>query len=235
MRPESDENFICLAHRGASGYEPENTLRSFSKALELGARWIEFDLRLVEDELVVFHDRTLSRRASVSGVVEHQKLSTLRTLDVGKGEQIPLFSEVLSLIRGAARAQVELKGHGTGEKTAHYLNNLLSMGWAPDTFLISSFDHDEILEFIKHAPTIPVALLLYGYPLHAIPMAQAIKAYSVHLHLDTVTPRRVSTLHEAGFKVFVYTVNDPADIAAMRSIGVDGVFSDFPDRVLNYG
>jgi glycerophosphoryl diester phosphodiesterase len=142
---------------------------------------------------------------------------------------------VLSLIKGHARAQVELKGHGTGEKTAHYLNNLISMGWAPDTFLVSSFDHEEILEFIKHAPTIPVALLLYGYPLHTIPMAQAIQAYSVHLHLDTVTPKRVATLQEAGFKVFVYTVNEPPDIAAMRGIGVDGVFSDFPDRVISRG
>ena len=235
MPLQSDDPFICLAHRGASGYEPENTLRSFSKALELGARWIEFDLRIVEDELVVFHDRTLSRRAGVPGVVEKQKLSVLRTLDVGKGEKIPFFSEALSLIKGKARAQIELKGPGTGEKTAHYLNNLISMGWAPDTFLVSSFDHEEILDFIKHAPTIPVALLLYGYPLHTSPMAQAIQAYSIHLHLDTVTQKRIGILHEAGFKVFVYTVNDPSDIAVMRRIGVDGVFSDFPDRVINRG
>ncbi len=230
---ETDDRVICFAHRGASGYEPENTLRSFSRALELGARWIELDLRIVEDELVVFHDRTLSRRAGVGGVVEKQKLDRIRVLDVGRGEKIPLLAEVLNVIKGRARAQLELKGRGTGEKAAHYLNNLLSAGWAPDTFLVSSFDHEEILEFIKHAPSIPVGLLCYGFPLHTIAMAQAIRAYSVHLNLEAVTAQRVTTIQAAGFRVFVYTVNEPADIAAMKALGVDGIFSDFPDRVLN--
>jgi glycerophosphoryl diester phosphodiesterase len=226
------EHFICFAHRGASGTYPENTLLSFSRALELGARWIELDLRIVEGELIVFHDRTLSRRAGVSGSVEKQSLATLRELNVGQGERIPLFSEVLALVKGRARLQVELKGRGTGEVTAHHLNSLLSNGWAPNTFLVSSFDHEEISNFTRIAPTIPVGLLLYGYPLNAVEMARTLKAYSVHLHLETVTPKRVGILHDAGFKVFVYTVNEPADITAMRSIGVDGVFSDFPERVL---
>lgn len=226
------DHFICFAHRGASGTTPENTLLSFSRALELGARWIELDLRVVEGELVVFHDRTLKRRAGVAGIIEKQSLATLRTLDVGEGERIPLFSEVLALTKGRARLQVELKGQGTGEVTAHVLNDLTSQGWAPDTFLVSSFDHEEMATFTRLAPTIPVGLLLYGYPLNALSMARTLKAYSVHLHLETVTPKRVGLLHEAGFKVFVYTVNEPSDIAAMRSIGVDGVFSDFPERVI---
>lgn len=231
MPSQTEPSFICLAHRGASGYEPENTLRSFSKALELGARWIEFDVRVVDEELIVFHDRTLNRRAGVGGIVEKQSLEELRKLDVGKGERIPLLSEVMALIKGHSRAQIELKGRGTGVRTGEYLNNLVSMGWAPDTFLVSSFDHEEISDFIKQAPTIPVGLLLYGYPANAVEIAQDIKAYSVHLHLETVTPKRVSTLHSLGFKVFVYTVNEIPDIQAMRAIGVDGVFSDFPDRV----
>lgn len=232
MPIQTEPSFICLAHRGASGYEPENTLRSFSRALELGARWIEFDVRVVDEELILFHDRTLTRRAGVGGIVEKQSLQELRKLDVGQGERIPLLSEVMALIKGRCRAQVELKGRGTGVRTGEYLNNLVSMGWAPDTFLVSSFDYEELSEFIRQAPTIPVGLLLYGYPANAIEMAQAVKAYSVHLHLETVTPKRVSALHSHGFKVFVYTVNDPSDIQAMRAIGVDGVFSDFPDRVL---
>lgn len=232
MSLPATDHFICFAHRGASGTHPENTLLSFARALELGARWIELDLRAVEGELIVFHDRTTTRRAGVGGIVEKQSLATLRTLNVGEGERIPLFSEVLTLVQGRARLQIELKGRGTGELTARYLNDLITKGWAADTFLVSSFDHEEISTFSQLAPNIPVGLLLYGYPLNAVGMARALKAYSVHLHLETVTPKRVGALHEAGFKVFVYTVNDPSDIAAMRSIGVDGVFSDFPDRVL---
>jgi len=225
--------FTCIAHRGASGYEPENTLRSFSKALELGATWVECDLRVVDEELIVFHDRTLNRRAGVSGVVEKQSLKSLRSLDVGKGEKIPLLSEVLSIIKGQARIQLELKGRGTGERTAKYLNTLVSKGWSPNTFLVSSFDQEELSTFITNAPSIPRALLLYGYPINAIEQAKAIAAFSVHLHLETVTPKRVGALQDAGFKVFVYTVNEPSDIAAMRTIGVDGIFSDFPDRGLS--
>ena len=96
MALSAPTHLICFAHRGASGYEPENTLKSFSKALELGAPWIEFDVRAVEDELVVFHDRTLPRLTGASGSVHKQSLAYLRTLKVKGTEQIPLLSEVLA-------------------------------------------------------------------------------------------------------------------------------------------
>lgn len=224
---------ICFAHRGASGYEPENTLRSFSKALELGASWIECDVRKVEDHLVVFHDRTLSRLTGTQGWVGNQTLASIRELRVKGSEPIPLLAEVLALIRGKARAQLELKGAGSGELLARYLTTLLSEGWSPDSFLVSSFDHEELAIFKRFCPPVPIGILLYGYPMNTPQIAQSIGAYSVHIDLETVTPKRVGTLHELGFKVFVYTVNEPADISAMRAVGVDGVFSDYPDRVLS--
>lgn len=232
MALSAPAQLVCFAHRGASGYEPENTLKSFSRALELGATWMEFDVRAVEDELVVFHDRTLSRLTGASGSVHKQSLASLRSLKVKGSEQIPLLSEVLSLIRGRARAQIELKGAAAGERTARYLNTLFSEGWSPDSFLVSSFDHEELAAFKRACPTVPIGILLYGYPINTPDIARVLGAYSVHLDLETVTPKRVATLHEHGFKVFVYTVNDANDIAAMRAIGVDGVFSDYPDRVL---
>ena len=233
MALSSPAHMICFAHRGASGYEPENTLRSFSKALELGATWIECDVRKVENELVVFHDRTLSRLTGSSGWVGNQTIASLRALKVKGTEQIPLLSEVLALLKGKARAQLELKGAGSGDLLARYLNGMLSQGWAADSFLISSFDHEELALFKRACPAIPIGILLYGYPMNTPQMAQSLGAYSVHIDLETVTPKRVSTLHELGFKVFVYTVNEPTDISAMRAIGVDGVFSDYPDRVLS--
>jgi len=223
---------ICFAHRGASGYEPENTLRSFSKALELGASWIECDVRKVEDTLIVFHDRTLSRLTGTSGWVGNETVASMRALKVKGTEQIPLLSEVLSLIKGRARAQLELKGAGSGEALARYLTGIIGEGWAADSFLVSSFDHEELTAFKRSCPSVPIGILLYGYPINTPEIAKAIGAYSVHIDLETVTPKRVGALHERGFKVFVYTVNEPADIAAMKAIGVDGVFSDFPDRVL---
>lgn len=225
-------NLICFAHRGASGYEPENTLRSFSRALELGATWIECDIRVVADELVVFHDRTLERLTGTSGKLENLNLATLRTLKVKGTETVPLLSEVVELLRDKAQLQLELKAVGTGERVGRYLTSLLENGWRSESFLVSSFDHEELAKCKKIAPSIPIGVLLYGYPINTLELAKALGAYSVHLNLETVTPKRVSALHQAGLKVFVYTVNDPADIEAMRAVGVDGVFSDFPDRVL---
>jgi glycerophosphoryl diester phosphodiesterase len=225
-------HLICFAHRGASGYEPENTLRGFSRALELGATWIECDIRVVDGELVIFHDRTLSRLTGAPGKVTELDLAALRTLRIKGTEPIPLLSDLVELARNRSNLQLELKGEGTGEPTARYLSGLLEKGWSADSFLVSSFDHEELVACKKIAPTIPIGVLLYGYPMNTIDIARALGAYSVHLNLEMVTPKRVTALHQAGYKVFVYTVNEPADIHAMRALGVDGVFSDFPDRVI---
>jgi glycerophosphoryl diester phosphodiesterase len=223
---------ICLAHRGACGYEPENTISSFTKALELGAAWIEFDIRIVEGHAIVFHDRTLDRMAGCSGVVEKQTLAMLRSLKLPKGETIPLLSEVLALLKGKASAQVELKGPGSGPIVAQIITDALKNGWQEDSFLVSSFDQNELIAFKERAPQIPLGILPRGYPLNSIEVAKQMGAVSVHLNLDVVTPARVQELHTAGLRVFVYTVNDVEDIRAMKKIGVDGIFSDFPDRVL---
>ena len=225
-------DLICFAHRGASGYEPENTIRSFSRALALGATWIECDIRVVQGELVIFHDRTVGRLTGASGKVSELDLATLRSLKVQGTEPIPLLSELVELVRDRANLQLELKGSGTGEPTARYLTTLLEKGWRPESFLVSSFDHEELVACKKIAPSIPIGILLYGYPINTPEIARAIGAYSVHLNLEMTTLKRVNTLHQAGYKVFVYTVNEPSDIQAMRAIGVDGVFSDFPDRVI---
>ncbi len=223
---------ICFAHRGASGYEPENTLRSFSRALDLGAKWIECDVRVVQGELVIFHDRTLGRLTGASGKVSDLDLATLRSLKVKGTEPIPLLSELVDLACNRANLQLELKGSGTGEPTARYLNSLVETGWRPESFLVSSFDHEELAALKRIAPLIPVGILLYGYPVNTPEIARTLGAYSVHLNLEMVTPKRVNTLQQAGYKVFVYTVNELAEIQAMRAVGVDGVFSDFPDRVI---
>lgn len=231
MHSPFTEPFTCFAHRGASGYEPENTLRSFRSALELGAKWLELDVRVVEGVAVVFHDRTLSRRTGQSGVVERQSLSLIRSLDAGKGEHIPLLSEVIELARGRASLQVELKGAGTVPAVVKLLSDAISHGSSPLSFLVSSFEYVEVEQFKAALPEVPVGLLLHGYPRDPVRLAQAISAVSVHLNLDAVTPKRVAELHHARLKVFAYTVNDPGDLAAVKAAGVDGVFTDFPDRI----
>ncbi len=221
---------IYIAHRGASGHEPENTLLSFARALELGASWVEFDVRVVEGEPIVFHDRSLQRMAQIPGIVERQTLANIRSVKLPKDQSIPLLSEVLHLIRGKACAQVELKGRNSGVVTALTLLQALQNGWDESHFIVSSFDHAEILAFRATAPTIPIGLLTYGYPVSCVENAQKLGAISVHLHLDAVTEERIKQIHAAGLKVFVYTVNDPSDMRELTALGVDGIFTDFPDR-----
>jgi len=223
---------LCIAHRGASGYEPENSLGSFNRAIELGAPWVEFDVRVVEETPIVFHDRTLTRMTHSHGIVEKQTLASIRALSLPNGEKIPLLREVLDALRAKACAQIELKGPGSGEATASTLRQALQEGWSPTCFIVSSFDQQELASFAALAPEIPLGLLTYGYPLNCVEIARKLKAVSVHLHLDAVSHGRIKELHDAGFKVFVYTVNDPNDITTVLELGVDGIFSDFPDRVL---
>ena len=99
-----------IGHRGASGYEPENTLRSFEKALELGCSWIELDVHVVGDQLVVIHDDDLSRTTDGFGLVSTSSFNYLRSLNAGKGEQVPILQEVLDLVGQRCRVNIELKG-----------------------------------------------------------------------------------------------------------------------------
>lgn len=223
---------ICFAHRGASGHEPENTLRSFSKALELGATWIECDARVVENRAVIFHDRTLQRMTGVAGVVSKQRLEYVRSLFLPYAERIPLLSEVLQQLQGRCSLQIELKGASSGRIVAQELTSALDQGWSAESLLVSSFDYEELRAFQRVSPQIPIGLLVYGYPLNCLGIAQELKAHSVHLHIDSVSKQRVSKLQAAGYRVFVFTANEPEDITELLSLGVDGIFSDFPERVL---
>jgi glycerophosphoryl diester phosphodiesterase len=232
MTTLSNPPLLCFAHRGASGHEPENTLRSFSKALELGAPWIEFDVRAVENEAVVFHDRTLTRCAKRFGFIDRQSLGKVRSYDVGKGERIPLFSEVLALMKGRAKAQVELKGKGSASVAVRVIREALTEGWQPDDFLVSAFDQIELIIFKKEVPEIPLGLLIYGHPINLKEMISTFEPISIHLHIDSVTCERVSDAHSQGLQVYVYTVNEISDIDAIRDMGADGVFTNFPERVI---
>jgi glycerophosphoryl diester phosphodiesterase len=228
---KSYRKITCLAHRGASGYEPENTLRSLARALELGADWVEFDVRAVENEAVLFHDRTLLRCLGRAEVVAAQSLQTLRSYDLGKGERVPLLSEALHLLKGRAGAQVELKGGFIASIAATRIEEALSSGWGAEKILVSSFDYEELLEFKRLLPHVPRALLLYGYPWKIDALLAAVEPTTVHLHIDSVTPSRIAHAHNHGLQVFVYSVDDPNDIEYLRQLGVDGIFSNFPERV----
>jgi len=220
-----------IGHRGAMGHAPENTLLSIEKALELGASWIEVDVQAADGHLVVFHDIRLERVTNGIGYVSKQRFSYLRSLDAGAGQKIPTLDEVFEQIGQRVGINIELKGPNTAAPVAELIGRQLSQGWARDRILVSSFNHPELMTFKKICPNIDIGPLVAGIPLGYAAFAQAMGAFSVHTCLDFIDSEFVKDARRRNLKLFVYTVNHPEDIARMQDLGVDGVFTDFPERV----
>lgn len=224
---------IRIGHRGACGYEPENTLLSFKKALELNVDMIELDVYLCKTgELVVIHDDKVDRTTNGKGYITEKSFKELRQLDAGKGEKIPTLQEVLDLTNKKAKVNIELKGEGTAKPVSKVIEKYVKeKGWSYDDFLVSSFNHYELLKFSKLSPNIKIGVLIKGTPIGFAEFAEKVNAYSVHLSLEFINKEFVEDAHKRGMKVFVWTVNDTDEMQRMKELGIDGVFSKFPDRI----
>lgn len=224
---------IKLGHRGARGHEPENTLRSFKKAMELGANMIEFDVHVCSSgEVVVIHDEELERTTNGKGKVAEKTLIELKELDAGKGEKIPTLEEILDFIDRKCRLDIELKGKGTPKPVADILEKSLEQGWKPGDFLVTSFEHETLLKpFHDECPKIPIGLLFRKIPEDFADKALAMDAELVALYHKNVTPETIKKAHSKGLKVIVWTVNEKEDMDKLKRWGADGIGSDFPDRL----
>ena len=224
----------CIAHRGASGEEPENTLRAFARALDQGATWLELDVHLVHDRLLVIHDDTLHRTTSGQGPLSMYTLASLRALDAGKGERIPFLEEVLELARGRARLNVELKGPGTAAPTVALIQQEVAAGrWQPGQFVLSAFDWSQLAAARRLEPAIPVAPLAgKGAGGEILETAERLEAEAIHVSRWSARARLVAAAHQRGLAVRVYPVNRNWEYDLMVRLGVDGIFTDFPARAL---
>ena len=224
---------LKIGHRGASGYEPENTLRSFQKALELKVDMVELDVHCCKSgELVVIHDETVNRTTNGRGDVRKKKVAELKLLDAGKGEKIPLLQEVLDLVNRNTKVNIELKGRGTAKPVLDCIENYVHQkNWSYDEFLLSSADLHELSEVGRLSPHVPMGVLGAKGTVRLMRSAEKLNVYSVHPSFKWVTHKFVEAAHERGMKIFVWTVNGLSDIGRMKSLKVDGIFSDYPDRL----
>ena len=229
MHPFFGTDFLCIGHRGASGLAPENTLPAFELAVKLGVDAIELDVHLCEGELVVIHDDDLARTTSGRGRVATSTLAGLREPDAGDGNRIPLLTEVLDRVADRCALNIELKGAGTAGPVIDLLRR---RGADPDRHLLSAFDHGELEAARAAAPEFPRGALFGRRDRDPVAAARALDAVSVNLHRRTLTPDRVDAIHAAGMAVLVYTVNEVEAALGMRKLGVNGVFTDYPDRLL---
>lgn len=224
---------LKIGHRGAMGYAPENTLASFAKALELGVDGIELDVHLCKSgELVVFHDGRVGRTTNGKGAIIDMTLEELKRLDAGKGQRIPTLQEVVDFVDRRAIIDIELKAEGTGKPVAEIVNRYVQkQGWEKERFIISSFDHHELKRCHDIIPEVPFGPLIAAKPLDYAFFAQAMNADLILPSFEFLDLKFVQDAHQRGLKIFTWTVNRPKDIKEMMSIGVDGIISNYPDRI----
>jgi len=223
---------IIIGHRGAMGYEPENTLISFQKAIDLQVDMIEFDVHHCRSgELVVIHDKKVNRTTDGQGFVAKKTLTELKKLDTGKGEKIPTLEEALDLIDGQVKVNIELKGVNTAEATLRVIRKYIKKKkWTYDNFLVSSFDSPQLETLRELDEHIDVAVAIDRDPLDYIEFSQKLKAYSIHPIVKRTDKKFVEVAHQNNLKVFVWTVN-PKEVQRMKEIGVDGIFMNYPDKL----
>ena len=226
------KNLLCIGHRGAAGHAPENTLASMRKALEFGVHWIELDVYALDGELVVFHDDRLERCTNGSGNIGDHSFSSLRALDAGDGEQIPTLGEVFELVAGRAGLNIELKDAAAVGPVVSFVQDAIATGWAIEKIIISSDDRRQLEEVKQLDSSLRIGVVMDSRHDDNAASAEQLDAYSVHPSLNFVDREFVDDAHARGLQVYVFTVNDPDDIARMVEMGVDGVFTDYPERVI---
>jgi len=221
-----------IGHRGAKGHLTENTLESINLALGMGIDGIEIDVHLcASGELVVFHDFTLDRLSNGFGEITAQTYDQLQELTLKGGYKIPLLTDVLDLIEGKCSINIELKGLHTAKPTCDIISKYIDKGWEYANILVSSFQENELLEVKKINPHILIAVLSKASVEEAIEWGKILNATAIHPSLGIITRQSVKDAHSQGFNVNVWTVNEPEDIARMIEFGVDGIITDFPDRL----
>ncbi|WP_142849379.1 glycerophosphodiester phosphodiesterase [Telmatospirillum sp. J64-1] len=233
-----------IGHRGAADSAPENTLAGFRRAAELGARWVEFDLRLTGDgQPVLFHDDGLRRITGASGRVADKSLEEIRDLDAGAwfspafaGEAIPTLAEALTLLATLGLGiNIEIKpDQGREDETARIGLGEAQRLW-PDHLpvpLISSFSHAALHAAQAVVPHWPRGLLASRLPRDWPDLVADYGCSSINLDHRHLTPEVVDKLRLAGLDVLAYTVNDPRRAVTLWNWGVLSVFSDCPDRLL---
>ncbi|MFK5974100.1 MAG: glycerophosphodiester phosphodiesterase family protein [Flavobacteriaceae bacterium] len=224
---------LVIGHRGAMGHETENTLASIQKAMDLGVDAMEIDVfKIKSGEIVVFHDNTVDRLTDGSGQIEEYTLSQLNDLTLKGNHKIPELHNVLDVIDAKVILNIELKGANTAAGVHRIVNQYIDeKGWALDDFIISSFKWEELQAIRALNKDIPIAVLTGGDPLEGLEIARELKAEAINPNFKALTSENSRTIKEAGFKIYVWTVNDPQDIIAMKKMAVDGIITNFPERV----
>jgi len=222
------QTFINWGHRGASGHTPENTLLAFQTAMAMGADGIECDIRESRDgKMVIFHDTNLMRIAGKSTPIRQLAFSEIQKMNAGDGESIPELKELIKNTPNNFLLNLEIKEVRPEKLLAEVYRH-----HAQHRVLISSF-HAEILIRIRSLDSaIAIGYLVNKNGESAIyKKANAMKAEALHFSRRLITEEKIARVHNEGFFVYAYTVDSPNQMTRFMNMGIDGLFTNYPDRL----
>ena len=234
---------LKIGHRGARGYEPENTLASFQKALNMQVDGIELDVHLSADgEIIVIHDETIDRTTNGKGFVNALSLRKLKAFRIdGKydprhlaelTQQIPTLKEVFDLVNQDCFINIELKSYEVTDKVVALIEKYVTKkGWKYDQFLVSSFDWNALQQVAFLNDKIPIGVLTETDLDLALAFAKFIQAKSIHPHFHLLTKENTAQMQKKGLQVFPWTINELEDIQKIKTFNVNGIITDFPNRI----
>jgi glycerophosphoryl diester phosphodiesterase len=227
-----------IAHRGASGIAPENTLAAVQKALDAGADMVEIDVHLSKDKkVVVMHDASVIRTTEGTEDIENMTLEAIRQLDAGAwysadyvGERVPTLEEVLTLIQGKAILLIEIKKGRNGRYAGleQAVIDVVDAHQAREKVIIQSFEYETVQQALQIAPDIEAHQLVTA----AGGLEQYVGIAAINPYYRTLTHRFIRSPHERGLKVFTYTVNSEKEMKKCIRGRVDGIITNFPDRLV---
>ena len=229
---------LNIAHRGASAYEPENTLRSFERAIEMGATMLELDVYLSRDgHLVVSHDARVGQGTRGSGRIADLTLAEIQQFDAGLGERVPSLADVVEFARGRIQLYIELKGQNTPEPVVDLLRAVdfreqVTVGsfypWLPQK-----------VKFLE--PAIRTSVLIRGQDreIDFVGWAVAVQADYVHPCWEhasptphkLLTPALISAIRQRDLGIIIWHEERPAELRALVRMDVDGICTDTPDQL----
>ena len=252
----SHSEFLVIAHRGGRGIGPENPLYTFQRAVDMGVDVLEMDLQMTRDgQLVVLHDATVDRTTNGTGPVQEMTLAQVKQLDAGynwtpdqgrtfpfrgKGLKIPTLAEVFTSFADT-RKNIEMKSESADMPEA--LCRTIQEFSQQQFVLVACFREDELERFRRRCPEVATScaereaavffvVARLGLESAYTPPAQALQVPEFYGEIRVVTRQFVEAAHRRNMQVQVWTVNDPADMQRLRDLGVDGIMTDYPDRLL---
>ncbi len=228
-------SILRIGHRGAKGYIAENTLNSIKKAIQLNADGVEIDVfKCLSGELVLSHDENLKSMTGKSGIIENLTLKELDDYLIHGKYKICTLNEILEKILDPILINIELKGYNTATATSTIINEFtMNSDWNIEHFVISSFKWIELEKLRSFDNYIPIGVLVNQFMdlNKAIEFGKKINAKAIHPNYNLLDKRTITKIKNNGFKVHTWTVNDENDINNMKKLNVDGIISDYPDRI----